>query len=344
MKKVYYKNVSSYANTDVVNLSAAEILKYLLDKENITLESRVPLKVHFGEKGNTTFIEPKNYDGIISYLKELDVDSEFIETNVLYRGERVNKEKHLALAREHGFVQLPIKIADGDLGEQFEEVQIAKKHYKYCKIARDIASQKQMILLNHFKGHVLAGFGGAVKQLAMGCASRSGKLEMHSQSIPRINRFKCTGCKACAEVCPQSAVAVKNKARIDKDRCIGCTSCLGTCPSAAITNGWLASLGGSFKERLAEYAYAAAKDKDFIYINFALNITKTCDCHGFSTKRVSEDIGIFASLDPVAVDQACLDMLEKINAKKMFRRGRHTLKYAEEIGLGNRRYELVPIV
>lgn len=343
MKKVYFKSVGSYANTDEINISAVEVLKNLLEKENITLEGHVPLKVHFGEKGNKTFIEPKNYNGIIGYLKELDINSEFIETNVLYQGERVNKEKHISLARDHGFVQLPIKIADGEFGEQFEKVRIDKKHYMECKIAKDIASQKQMILLNHFKGHLLAGFGGAIKQLAMGCASRSGKLEMHSKSIPKVNKFKCTGCEACVQVCPENAIAVKGKARIDKNRCIGCTSCLGTCPSAAVSNGWLASLTGSFKERLAEYAYAAGNNKDFIYINFAMNITRTCDCHGFSTKKVSEDIGVFASTDPVAIDQACLDMLEKINAKKMFRRGTHTLKYAEEIGLGNRNYELIEI-
>lgn len=198
-------------------------------------------------------------------------------------------------------------------------------------------------MLSHFKGHVLAGFGGAIKQLSMGCASKGGKLAQHANSIPKINRLKCRACKACANKCPQSAITVDKKAKIDKNKCVGCASCMATCQFSAITNSWFASLTKSFNERLAEYAYAAAKGKNNIYISFAFNITKNCDCEGHPMKHIAKDIGIFASTDPVAIDQACLDILDKNEGRTVFKRGRNTLEYAASIGLGSREYELIEL-
>lgn len=343
MEKVYFKSIDSYSKTEELSKAAAKILQYIVQNENISLEKFIPLKVHFGEKGNKTYIESKNYNGIIDYLKGQSIESGFIETNVLYRGERTTSEKHIKLAHEHGFTQLPVIIADGEHGEEFVNVEINKKNFNSCKIAKGIAGEKQIIVLSHFKGHIMAGFGGAVKQLAMGCASRGGKLAQHANSIPKISSFKCKTCNACARKCPENAIIVDKKARIDKSKCVGCASCMPVCPYSAISNSWLASLSKSFNERLAEYAYAASRDKNNIYITFALNITRGCDCEGKSMKNVVNDIGVFASTDPVAIDQACLDTLDKINGKKVFRRGRYTLEYAEKIGLGSRKYELIDV-
>ena len=208
---------------------------------------------------------------------------------------------------------------------------------------KEIANKKQLIVLSHFKGHVLAGFGGAIKQLGMGCASRGGKLAQHSNSVPKVNFFKCKGCSACAKKCPQNAITVSKKAKINKDECIGCASCMAICPHEAIYHSWLGSMTKSFNERLAEYAYAAAKGKNNIYITFAFNITKNCDCEGHNMKPITKDIGVFASTDPVAIDKACLDVLDKNSGKVVFKRGRYTLDYAEKIGLGSKKYELVQI-
>lgn len=343
MKKVYFKAIDSYSKTEEISIAAAEILNEIVKNENLKLEKFIPLKVHFGEKGNKTFIEPKNYIGIIDYLKERHIESAFIETNAIYKGERLTREKHINLAKEHGFIQLPIIIADGEYGEAFENVEINKKNFDKCKIGKEIVKQKQIIILSHFKGHALAGFGGAIKQLAMGCASRGGKLAQHSSSVPKINYFKCKACSACAVKCPENAIIINRKAKIDKKKCIGCASCMAICPHGAIYNSWLGSITRSFNEKLAEYAYAAAKDKNFIYITFAFNITRQCDCEGHSMKPIAKDIGLFASTDPVGIDEACLDTLDKTQGKIVFRRGRYTLEYAEKIGLGSRKYELVEV-
>lgn len=341
MKKVYFKSIDSYLKTEEISRSAAEILNELVKSENIKLEKFIPIKVHFGEKGNKTYIESKNFIGIIDYLRERHIESAFIETNVLYRGERTTRTKHTKLAEEHGFTQIPIIIADGENGEEFEFVEINKKHFNKCKIGREIVNKNQIIVISHFKGHALAGFGGALKQLAMGCASRGGKLDQHANSVPKVNYFKCKSCKACAVNCPENAIIIGTKAKIDKTKCIGCAACQAICPYGAISNSWIQSFSKSFNERLAEYAYAAAKGKNNIYITFAFNITRGCDCEGHSMKIIADDIGIFASTDPVAIDKACFDMLCKMKGKMLFKRGLNTLQYAEKIGLGSMEYELI---
>ncbi len=343
MAKVYFKAIDSYLKTEEISTAAANLLQIIQEKEGMELNKFIPLKVHLGEKGNITFIEPKNFDGIIDYLTEKGIDTAFIETNVLYKGQRNTIDNHLNVAKDHGFTRIPVIIADGEVGEDYELVEINKKNFDYCKIAKAIAKENQIIVLSHFKGHMLAGFGGAIKQLAMGCASKGGKLAQHANSIPKISSHKCKACKACAAKCPEKAITVIKKAKIDKNKCVGCASCMASCQYNAISNGWIASLTKSFNERLAEYAYGASKGKNNIYINFAFNITRNCDCEGHPMKPIAKDIGVFASTDPVAIDQACLDVLDRNEGKTVFKRGRNTLVYAANIGLGSREYELIEL-
>ena len=341
MAKVYFRPVDSYTKTEEISRAARELLQNLVQEENISLGKTIPLKVHFGEKGNKTFIEPKNYEGIISYLKEQEVEGSFIETNVLYRGERTTKDDHIAIAKEHGFIQLPITIADGDKGEEYEQVKINKKHFKVCKIGKAFAQYNQMIVLSHFKGHILAGFGGAIKQIAMGGAARPGKLDQHSRSQPFVIPFKCKKCKTCVRHCPVDAIRIGFLPRIDRNKCIGCACCIAVCPFGAIVVNFLASFSKSFTEKLVEYAYALNQGKKNIFLNFAFNITRFCDCEGRPMKPIAGDLGVFASTDPVAIDKACLDELHKKEGRKVFRRGYHTLDYSQDIGLGSKEYELV---
>lgn len=343
MAKVYFKAVDSYSKTEEINAAAASLLQVIEEKEHVELNKFIPLKVHLGEKGNKTFIEPKNFNGIIDFLSGRNIETAFIETNVLYKGQRNTIQNHLEVAKEHGFTRLPVIIADGEAGEDYDVIEINKKNFDNCKIARGIAKEKQLIVLSHFKGHVLAGFGGAIKQLGMGCASKGGKLAQHANSIPKISSLKCKACKACALKCPKAAITVDRKAKIDKNKCVGCASCMAACPFGAISNSWLASLTRSFNERLAEYAYAASKGRNNIYITFAFNITKNCDCEGHPMKPIAKDLGVFASTDPVAIDQACLDVLDKSEGRRVFKKGRYTLEYAEAIDLGSRNYELVAL-
>ena len=340
MANVYFKHIN---NTKQISDDAKELLKTIVEKEGIILEKKIPIKVHFGEKGNVTYICPSYYEGIINYLKANEIESCFIETNVLYRGDRNTRTKHILLAYRHGFNQIPVVIADGEIGEEYANIEINKKNLSNCKIAQKIVEQKQMIVVSHFKGHIGAGFGGAIKQLGMGCAARGGKLEQHANTIPIINPIECNKCNRCKKHCPVDALNIGLIPRIDKKKCIGCASCISICPEGAIKINWLGSISKNFYERMAEYAYAAHKDKMNIYITFAINITRNCDCEGHKMKPFLNDLGIFASIDPVAIDMACLDKLSQREGKTVFRRGRYILDYSESIGLGRKDYNLIEI-
>jgi len=343
LTNVYFIPISNYSETENISNGAKELLKRIVKDEDIHLEKKIPLKVHFGEKGNLTFIKSVNYEGIIDYLKENGNEPFFIETNVLYRGQRTSKKNHIKLALKHGFTQIPIVIADGDIGEDYEEVEIKMKNLDSCKIAKEISKQRQMIVLSHFKGHIGAGFGGAIKQLGMGCAARGGKLEQHANTVPIINFLQCKKCKKCVQKCPSDAINIGLFSRINKQKCIGCAACISVCPQGSIKINWIGTISKKFYERMAEYAYAAQKAKQNIYISFALNITKNCDCEGHGMKPFVRDLGIFASTDPVAIDMACLDKLSEREDRTVFRRGRYILEYSERIGLGKKEYNLIEI-
>ena len=344
MATVYFKPIASYQQTQDISDGARLLLQTLVERENVTLAPVAPLKVHFGEKGNQTFIGAKNFDGIIDYLRAQHVETCYMETNVLYRGERQTRAQHVKLAERHGFTQIPVVIADGETGDDYDEVDIGQKRFKSCKIGREIAKQEQLIVVSHFKGHGYAGFGGALKQLAMGCAARGGKLAQHADAIPFINPLACRKCHACEKHCPANAITIGRFPRIHRDKCLGCASCMPICPHHAILfNPLRATLFDAFREKMAEYALAAQKGKRNLYISFALNITNGCDCMGRKMTPIADDLGIFAATDPVAIDQACLDLLDQRKGKPVFKRGRNILEYAEQIGVGARAYDLVTL-
>jgi uncharacterized Fe-S center protein len=344
MSNIYYKRINSKTSTEEIQKISNELLTKLIEKENITLQKTIPLKVHFGEKGNHTFIKPANYLGIINFLKKRNISSSYIETSVLYGGKRFKSDVHLETALAHGFDQLPIIFADGEQGEDYAEVEINQKHFKTCKIGKQFLNYQQLIVVSHFKGHQLAGFGGAIKQLSMGHASKGGKLAMHMGIKPHIINRKCVQCHACQKRCNEAAITIGKKSFIDHDKCVGCGACVSACPEKAISiftlegivNGLLK--GNDFREKIVEYAYAAQLQKSNIYINFAMNITKGCDCEPKKMKPVIDDFGIMVSTDPVAIDKACYD-LAKQKGKKFS--GVKQLAYAEKIGLGSQQYNLI---
>lgn len=339
MSKVYFiKNTESDYNK--LGKDAVNLLKKIVSEESFEFEKELPIKVHFGEKGNNTFIPAKCYDETINYLKESGVSPLYIESNVLYRGSRTTTDKHLETAKEHGFTQIPITIADGEIGTEYNEVEINKEFLNKCKIGKAYGNYNQFIVMSHFKGHKTAGFGGALKQLAMGFAARGGKLEQHSGISPVVNEEKCISCGICVDKCNYDAISITRTAIIDDDKCVGCAGCIAVCPQNAIRNTWS---GSNFLEKLAEYAYGAKKDKDMIFITFVHNITEDCDCVGSHMEPVVGNIGILAGTDPVAMDAACLDLVQKKSESEIFDKGRKTLEHAEKIGLGSMKYELVEI-
>ncbi len=339
MKKVYFKKVDVLDNN--INVIIYDMLKNLVEKESVVLNEVVPLKVHFGEKGNETYIKSEYMDGIKKYLKDNNKETCYIETNVLYKGARTKTEDHINVAKEHGFTDLDIIIADGDTDNAYEEVTVNLKNFDKCKIGYKFKDYNNYIVVSHFKGHGMAGFGGAIKQLAMGFASRGGKLHQHSDSVPVLDKEKCIACSKCINKCPVNAISiVDGKAHIDEKICVGCASCTPVCPVDSITNSWKVS---NFHEKIAEYAYAAALGKTNIYVQYAFNITKDCDCIGSKMDPIAPNIGVFVSTDPVAIDKATYDYFNNVCPNHNFDSANITLNYANEIGLGSLEYILEEI-
>lgn len=345
--KVYFIPTGEDACSHCYSAAAKKLLETILKEEDVTLNDFVPLKVHFGEKGNRTYLKPETYDGIIDLLEEKNISSAFMETSVLYGGERYTREKHTKLAESHGFTRLPVNIADGAQGEDAANVEVGLKHFQKCAVARGLAELDQVIVCAHFKGHSLAGFGGAIKQLSMGFAAKGGKLAMHMSVKPKIRNFFCKHCKLCVKRCQVQAIHIEDKKSwIDHDTCIGCGACFSICPHHAISIWTWQGICNAlfrknlFREKLVEYAYAAHHGKKNIYINIAANVTAGCDCEPRPMKKIVPDIGIFASLDPVAIDSACIDAVSA--AGKKFK-GVDQLDYAQSIALGSRDYELITL-
>jgi len=308
----------------------------------------VGIKTHFGEAGNKNFIPPGYLKEIVKLVKKRGGKPQLLETTTLYRGRRQDAKSHKQLAYEHGFlpqkVLAPIRIVDGMRGDDYYEQAIALKYVKRAKLAAGLTGIDFIISVAHFKGHMLTGFGGTIKNLAMGLAAKGGKLEMHSSSKPKVLGEKCDGCEVCIEYCPQAAISLKNKkAVINYEHCIGCAGCLAVCPQSATRIEW-EDASEPVQEKLAEYFYAVLRDRKAAAINFLINITPNCDCYNVTEKPFMADAGVMAALDPVACDQAAFDRIES-KIKKIYPAIDPTVQLAhcEQLGLGSRDYQLITL-
>ncbi len=306
----------------------------------------VALKTHFGEEKNTTHINPKWLASAAEYL----TNPAFVDCNVLYRGMRTRKKDHVELAKRHGFGFLPIDILDGEMGEEEVQVPVNIGLTENARLGAGVQRYKNCIALTHFKGHIATGFGGCLKNIGMGLGSRAGKLDMHSIVSPYVHQEKCVACGACVADCPADAITISGKAAIDPEKCIGCAHCIAVCPASAIDIPWHLSKDTNQKlmERVVEYASAALAGRKWWHLNYVVNITYDCDCMNITQKPFMADIGIILSKDPVAADQASLDLVSEAAGcdpfmKKLGIDGTHQLEYAETIGLGSRKYELKAI-
>ena len=328
----------------------------------------VAIKLHFGEKGNTAYVRPPFVRRIVEQVKAMGAYPFLTDSNTLYAGTRSDSVSHLNTAIENGFafsvVNAPIIIADGLRGAAYASVRINQDLVKKAYIGAEIAEADGIISLAHFKGHELSGFGGSIKNLGMGCASRRGKMVQHSDLSPKVTRKKCVGCGECVEHCAQSAIALKDeKAQIDAEKCIGCGECILICAEGAINVQWNADIA-MFQKKMVEYTLAVLKGKEgrVACLNFLTQISPACDCYGHNDAPIVPDIGVLASTDPVAIDQAsvdlvnrqkgldgsCLDRQKEIGEDKF--RGLYPkvdwtvqLEYGEKIGLGSRQYDLIQI-
>jgi len=328
----------------------------------------VAVKMHFGEQGNTAFIRPVFVRRIVDAVKKHKGRPFLTDANTLYAGTRSNAPGHLITAIKNGFdfsvVNAPLIIADGLTGKSERAVAINKKRFKEVFVAAEIDQADALISLAHFKGHELSGFGGTIKNVGMGCASRRGKMAQHSTLSPKVTRKKCSGCGECAAHCAQSAISlVEGKAVISAEACIGCGECILICPAGAIQIQWNQSIP-VFMENMAEYALGVLKKKEgkALFLNFITNVSPACDCYPVNDAPIVRDIGVVASRDPVAIDQASVDLVNQEPALPGSCLSTHTgagedkfkgiypnvdweiqLDYGEKIGLGSRRYRLKQI-
>ena len=320
----------------------------------IEKDAFVALKIHFGEKGNTGYIRPEWLEKTVYRLRQRTDRAYFTDTNTLYVGRRSNAIDYTRLAGDHGFslekTGLPVHIADGLIGEDDEEVAINLKRVKSAKIAAGILHADFLICLSHLTGHVQTGVGAAIKNLGMGCASRAGKLEQHAEVNPRISPKYCRNCGICLDYCPAGAIIQKNGcAVILDDKCIGCGECLVVCKAGAVKMSW-GEDSAKLQEKMSEYAFAVwSRFRGKIgFLNVLFKITKDCDCMAKDQPQIVEDIGLLASVDPVAIDKASADLAIKHGKKDVFRKGYDVdwmtqLRHGAEIGLGSLDYKLIEL-
>ena len=325
----------------------------------------VAIKIHFGEKGNTGYVKPIYVRPVSDKIRAWGGKPFLTDANTLYVGTRSDSVSHLQTALENGFsfttVRAPLVIADGLKGKSTIRVPIHQKIFKSVSIAADIIDADAIVSVAHFKGHELSGFGGTIKNLGMGCASREGKLSQHSNIAPKVARKKCIGCAECISHCAQAAIELQDdKSVINPEKCVGCGECILICPQGAIQIQWNEST--VFQQKMVEYTFGVLKNKKgrALFLNFLTDISPACDCYGHSDRPIVRDIGILASTDPVAIDQAAVDLVNNEPGNqdsaltKNFKSGEDKfrgvypkidweiqLQYAEEIGLGTRKYELV---
>lgn len=323
------------------------------------------VKLHFGEKGGHAFVRPVFIRKIVERIKSSGGQPFLTDSNTLYPGRRKNAVAALSCGIENGFafavVAAPLIMSDGLRGTSSQRVPVAGELLSSADIGLEILEADCLITVSHFKCHELTGFGGAIKNLGMGCSSRAGKLEQHSNVAPKVAENFCNLCRACLKACAHEAISfMESSARIDPDRCVGCSRCITVCEQKAIQIQWNEE-SAKVMRKMAEYALGAVSGKQGkqLYLNFITQVSPACDCYGHSDAAIIPDIGILAGTDPVALDQACADLVNQARGLPGTAlasglepggdkfRGVHpdidwevTLEHAARIGLGKREYVL----
>lgn len=341
---------------------------------NIDFENKyVAIKIHFGEPGNLAYLRPNYSKAVADVVKELGGKPFLTDCNTLYVGGRKNAIDHIDAAYQNGFTPYStgchVIIADGLKGTDESYIDIDGEYVKTAKIGRAIMDADIVISLNHFKGHELAGFGGAIKNIGMGCGSRAGKMEMHSNGKPSVYAPKCKKCKQCKKICAHNAISYDEEgiAHIDHSKCVGCGRCIGICNFDAVKSASDAT-SDILNMKMVEYALAVVKDRPQFHISLICDVSPNCDCHAENDAPIVPNIGMLASYDMVALDKACIDLVNKQSAFEKSAITENLKKYnldkfkfdnlalnhpstnwksqiehAEKLGLGNSEYELIEI-
>ncbi len=329
----------------------------------------VAIKMHFGEPGNLAYLRPNWAKAVADLVKSQGGVPFLTDCNTLYVGGRKNALDHLESAYVNGFTPYStgchILIGDGLKGDDEALVPVEGGEYvKEARIGRAVMDADVFVSLTHFKGHEQAGMGGALKNIGMGCGSRGGKMEQHNAGKPFVKEKHCVGCGACAKICAHDAPQIANgKASIDESKCVGCGRCLAVCPKDAI-QCLFDEAPAVLNKKIAEYTKAVVDGRPCFHVSLVVDISPNCDCHGENDAPIAADVGMFASFDPVALDQACADAVvsqkplpgsvltdegydcscgDLFQAAHPDTQWQVCLEHAEKLGLGSRKYELIKI-
>ena len=372
--KVYFTDFRTKAFGDGLPAKLQKLIKRA-GIADLDLDGKfVAIKMHFGELGNISYLRPNYARAVVDVVKELGGKPFLTDCNTLYPGSRKNALEHLECAWQNGFTPLtvncPILIGDGLKGTDDVEVPVNGGEYlKTAKIGRAIMDADVFISLTHFKGHEVTGFGGTIKNIGMGCGSRAGKKDQHNNGQPEIDESRCRGCKRCQRECANNGLVfdvMKRKMHVDKAHCAGCGRCLGACNFDAISFG-VDSAISELNCRMAEYTKAVVDGRPNFHISLIVDVSPNCDCHCENDAPILPNIGMFASFDPLALDQACVDACQAAQPIRASQLGdkmampnfidhhdhftnstpesewRTCLEHAEKIGLGSRDYELITV-
>ncbi len=364
--KVYFTDMRSREDRSLL-----EKLDNLLTKagmEEIHFAGKfTAIKMHFGEPGNLSFLRPNFAKVVADRVTALGGRPFLTDCNTLYVGRRGNAIDHLGAAAENGFSPLscgcPVIIADGLKGGGDVEVPIeGGVHCKTARIGQVVMDADVFLSLTHFKGHEMTGFGGAIKNIGMGCGSRAGKMQMHNDGKPVVSEA-CRACGRCFKHCAQDAIQydAQKKAHIDHEKCVGCGRCIAVCSFHAIGNE-SGTAPQMVDEKMTEYTKAVLSGRPHFHISVVNQVSPFCDCHGANDAAVVPDIGMFASFNPVALDHACIDAVNAappLPNSALSEAAAHTgdhfrdihgvtdwraqIRHAEKIGLGTGEYELITV-
>ncbi len=369
--KVYFADFHMPYGGDPLPVKLRKLMKKAGFEELDLKDKFVAIKMHFGEKGNLAFLRPNYAKAVADYVKERGGKPFLTDCNTLYVGSRKNALEHLDTAYENGFNPLctgcQTIIADGLKGTDEELLPVPNGEFvREAKVGKALADADVVLSLTHFKGHEMAGFGGAIKNVGMGGGSRAGKMEQHSDGKVQVDQAKCVGCGRCVNICAHGAPSLTDrKSSIDPGKCVGCGRCLALCPTDAIAPiEWQAA--SVFNKKMAEYAAAIVHGKPQFHISLIVDVSPNCDCHAENDVPIVPDIGMLCSTDMVTLDQACADL---VNAAEPLPNGqlarniakdpegakgqdyfhlttpesdwKTCLAHAEKIGLGTREYDLI---
>ncbi len=364
--EVYYTNLRTTFHENLLQKLARLVKRAgMLDKIDFS-NKYTAIKIHFGEPGNLAYLRP-NYSRVIVDLIGSQGGRAFLtDCNTLYVGGRKNALDHLDSAYINGYNPFTtgchLLIADGLKVTYDIMVPVDGEYVKEAKIGRAIMDADIFISMNHFKGHEATGFGGALKNIGMGCGSRAGKMEMHNATSPFVLKDTCIGCGSCKKSCAHGAISMEDKkAFIDETKCVGCGRCIGVCPVDAVANHCDES-NDILNKKIAEYSLAVLKDRPHFHISFVVDVSPYCDCHAENDLPIVPDVGMFASFDPVALDMACADAVNRqpaiagcvLEERERCHHDHFTdvhpetnwmvaLEHAEKLGIGTRAYQLIEI-